>query len=134
MIRTTIGPTTQVGRDPVFYVRPHDTMTKFDASQIKWRKPWVAVPPDHAPKLAAELHCEMCAGHVLFGRSVMAVGHRQDCDDFLFYLGDISPQFAVVHLTFQRETRPSWPNTSLFDSLAAWTEQCMIPDAQEFCS
>jgi hypothetical protein len=107
-------------------------MTKFDTSQIQWREPWLAVSPDHAPKLEAELHRETRAGHVLFGRSVTAVGRRQDCDDFLFYLGDVSPQFAVVHLTFQQETRPDWPSTALFDSLASWTEQRMIPDAEEF--
>jgi hypothetical protein len=39
-----------------------------------------------------------------------------------------------VHLTFQRETRPSWPGTALFDSLAAWVEQCMVPDAEDFAS
>ena len=107
-------------------------MTKFDASQIQWREPWLAVSPDLAPKFVAELHRELCAGHVLFGRSVAAVGRRQDCDDILFYLGDTAPRFAVVHLTQQRETRPEWPKTSLFDSLAAWTEQRMIPDAEEF--
>jgi len=122
----------RVGGVSTFCVRPLDTMTKFDASQIQWRKRWLAILPDHASQAEAELHREMCAGHVLFGRSVTAVGRRQDCSDILFYLGDVSPQFAVAHLTFQKESRPNWPSTSLFDSLAAWTERCMIPDAKEF--
>jgi hypothetical protein len=41
----------------------------------------------------------MPAGHVLFGRTVRAIGRRQDCDDVLFYLGESVLQFAVVHLT-----------------------------------
>jgi len=109
-------------------------MTKFDVSKIRWRDPWHAISSDYASKAEVEIHREMCAGHVLFGRSVAAVGYRQDCDDVLFYVGESAPSFAVVHLTYQKETRPEWPATALFDSLAAWTEQCMIPDAEEFAS
>ena len=76
----------------------------------------------------------MPAGHVLFGRKVQTIGRRQDCDDVLFYLGESVPQFAVVHLTYARETRPEWPNTSLFDTLDAWIQQCMTPDAEDFGS
>jgi hypothetical protein len=105
---------------------------KFDGSQIHWREPWHAISPDYAAKAEAEIHREMCAGHVLLGRSVTAVGYRQDCDDVLFYLGESAPQFAVVHLTYQQETRAEWPSTTLFATLGAWIEQCMIPDAEEF--
>ena len=107
-------------------------MTKFDTSQIEWRKPWLASSPEQAAQAETELQRELCAGHVLFGRSATAIGFRQDCDDVLFYLGESAPSFAVVHLTFQRETQPRWPDTALFDSLAAWIAQCMIPDAEEF--
>jgi hypothetical protein len=107
-------------------------MTRFDPSQIQWREPWYAVPIEHDAGTVAELHQEMCPGHVLSGRFVQAVGRRQDRDDVLFYLGEAIPQFAVVHLTYARETRPEWPSTSLFDTLDAWIEQCMIPDAEEF--
>ena len=107
-------------------------MTKFDPSQIQWRKPWHAISSDCAAKAEAEIHREMCAGHVLFGRSVTAIGCRQDCDDVLFYLGESAPSFAVVHLSYQRETRPEWPSTTLFDTLAVWIERCMIPDVEEF--
>jgi hypothetical protein len=50
----------------------------------------------------------------------------------LFYLGDTAPRFAVVHLTYKQETLPEWPWTVMFDTLDAWLEQCMIPDAEEF--
>src|SRR5688572_14374266 len=107
-------------------------MSSFDPSTIQWREPWQRISPEYAPKAEAELHREMCAGHVLFGRSVIAIGNRIDCDDILFYLGDSPPQFAVVHLTFQPESDPTWPQTVLYDSLTAWVEQCMIPDAEEY--
>ena len=109
-------------------------MTTFDTSQIQWRVPWHAVSPDYAAKAEAEIHREMCRGHVLFGRSVTAVGYRQDCDDVLFYLGASAPSFAVVHLTWQPERETRWPETTLFDSLDSWLQQCLIPDAEEFAS
>ena len=75
-----------------------------------------------------------CQPDTLFGRTVQTVGRRQDCDDVLFYLGESVPQFAVVHLTYARETRPEWPNAMVFDTLDAWIQQCMTPDAEDFDS
>ena len=107
---------------------------KFDTSLIRWRKPWNIISPDHAPLVEAELKREMCAGHVLFGRSVTAIGYRDDGGDgdILFYLGDKLPRFAVVHLTYRRETLTAWPHTLLYDSLDDWLQRRMIPDAAEF--
>ena len=107
-------------------------MDKLDISHIQWRKPWHPILPIRAPHSEAELHRELCPKHVLFGRPVSAIGYRQDCDDVLFYLGEIAPRFAVVHLTFQPETNPKWPETSLYESIEDWVEQCMIPDATDF--
>ena len=109
-----------------------DAITRFDASQIQWREPWQLIPLDYASKVEVELYREMNAGHILFGRSFAAVGHRKDSDNILFYLGDKPPRFAVVHLTFQCETRPGWPKTSVFDSLAVLMEQCILPDAENY--
>ena len=92
-------------------------MTNFDARTIPWREPWHPIPPDLAAMFEAELRSEICNGHVLFGRSFAAIGRRRDRDDFLFYLGDKSPRFAAVHLTFQSERRQEWPKTLLSDSL-----------------
>jgi hypothetical protein len=107
-------------------------MTKFEPSKIQWRVPWWPTPPEQEARTIAELYREMPAGHALFGRNVQPIGYRQDCDDVLFYLGESVPQFAVVHLTYLRETRPEWPETMLFDTLATWIEQCMIPDAEDW--
>src|SRR5687767_11071706 len=107
-------------------------MIQFDPSQIQWRVPWWPVPAEDEAKTVAELHRELPSGHVLFGGTVQAVGRRQDCDDVLFYLGESLPHFAVVHLTYSPESRPEWPSTTLFDTLADWIEQCMIPDAEDW--
>jgi len=113
--------------------RPLDVMDSFNPAQIQFREPWRPIPHDYASKAEAELHREMCAGHVLFGRTVTAVGiNGIDCDDILLYLGDTPPQFAVVHLTWKQESDPEWPWTVLYDSLTAWVEQGMIPNAEEF--
>ena len=109
-------------------------MTNFDASQIPWRSPWLPISPDNASNVEAELQRELPPRHVLFGRNAKAIAFRQDCDDVLFYLGDPAPSFAVVHLTYQQETRPEWPSTTLFESLSAWIEHCMIPDSGDFAS
>jgi hypothetical protein len=105
-------------------------MSAFDPTKIEWREPWGPIPPNTGREI--ELQREMCAGHVLFGRSVIAVAARNDCDDVLFYLGESAPSFAVVHLTYRRETQPEWPHTELFDSLSEWIQKRMIPDAEEF--
>ena len=109
-------------------------MSKFDASQIQWREPWHAITPDYAAKAEAEIHREMCAGHVLFGRSVTAVGYRQDCDDVLFELLDGSGRLAVVHLTFAQHPEPNaaWPSTEIFADWSAFERERMQPDAEEW--
>ena len=109
-------------------------MTVFDASSIQWQVPWMPLSEELARRAEAELQRELCAGHVLFRRAATAVGCRQDCDDFLFCLGEAAPRFAVVHLTYQRESRPEWPETHLFASLGAWLEQGMASDAADFDS
>jgi hypothetical protein len=105
-------------------------MTKLDTSQIQWREPWTVIHPNLEAE--SELKREMCAGHALFGRSVKAVGWRRGVDNFLFYLGDTPPRFAVVHLTWGQETRPEWPYIEMFDSLDDWMQRRMIPDADEW--
>jgi len=103
-----------------------------DPSRIQWRRPWLPVSPEFASSAEAELHRDVCRGHVLYDRPVKAIGHRQDRDDVLFYIGETPPRFAVVHLTYQRETVPQWPSTAVFDSLEAWITQRLVPDADDW--
>jgi hypothetical protein len=105
-----------------------------DQARILWREPWLAISKDYALKAEAELRREMCSGHILFARAVTAIGFRKDCDDVLFCLGNISPRFAVVHLTYQRETKSEWPETRVFETLEEWEQKCMGPDAEDYAS
>jgi hypothetical protein len=107
-------------------------MTIAELPEIPWREPWQAILDSYAQNAAKELHRETCEGHVLHGKVVTAIGNRKDCDDVLFYLGNVSPKFAVVHLTYQKESRPEWPSTSLYESIEDWIENCMTPDAAEY--
>ena len=107
-------------------------MTDLDASQIPWRKPWWPIAPKRAVEIEAELHREVCAGHVLFGKQFSAIGYRQDQDDFLFMLHDGDYPLACVHLTFNKETDPAFPQTDLYESVAAWAERGLTLDVLEF--
>jgi hypothetical protein len=63
----------------------------------------------------------------------IAIGRRQDQDDFLFTLSDEKYVPACVHLTFGKQTNsdPSWPDTCLFGSVSAWEERLAL-DVPEF--
>ena len=105
---------------------------RFDPTQIRWREPWQAINPDQAQEFEDEVRREVCAEHAMFGRSAAVVGRRKDRDDFLFYLGNKPPRFAVVHLTFQKEKMPEWPKTTFFDSLEDWISLSMEPAANDY--
>lgn len=107
-------------------------MDNTERSQIEWRVPWHRISPDYAKKAEAELRSEVSAGHVLYKKQAKAIGYRQDCDDVLFEINEDGSRFAVVHLTYQRESDPNWPATVIYDSIGAWIDQCMVPDAQDF--
>ena len=102
-------------------------MSIFDPAHIEWRHPWV--PIDDRAAAERELKREAPHGHILFGRSPIAIGRRVDCDDFLFYLNEDPARFAVVHLTYNIETDPNWPAAEIFNSIDEWIENRMIPDA-----
>jgi hypothetical protein len=92
--------------------------------------PWFE---DRNPKLVAELRREVCQGHVLFGVPLSALARRQDCDDVLFSLNDGTGRFAKVHLTYSKESNPTWPHSTIFDNWEHWS-LAMMADHNEFCS
>ena len=99
-------------------------------------KPWTAVHDiphllRHAERLCNELQRELPSTHVLFGIKATAVAHRIDQDDVLFELEGSMP-LAVVHLTYSRETDPTWPATTLFKSWEQWVQEEMIPAHEDY--
>lgn len=92
--------------------------------------PWVAAtPPDQ--QLCDELRRELSPGHPLFDRAVEVIALRVDTDDVLFAVAGPRP-FAVVHLTWNKETSPVWPFTGFFDSIQQWRTQGMDADHAEY--
>ena len=72
------------------------------------------------PKITRELNREICKEHVLYKIPCCALGRRTDRDDFLFQIESDKGSFAIVHLTWQKETNSTWPTTELFNKF----EEC----------
>ncbi|MEV4184221.1 hypothetical protein AB0J28_22620 [Streptosporangium canum] len=56
--------------------------------------------------------------HPMVGQRVEAVACCGTCDDVLFTLLD-RQSWAIVHLTWRRETNPSWPSCDVMEN---WSE------------
>jgi len=101
--------------DPVY--RAFLAALDIELELMEYLTPWYRTEDE---SLAAELRREVCPGHVLLGKSVTVLARRQDLDHVLFALNDGSQRVASVHLTYQKESDPRWPATSLYESLADW--------------
>lgn len=98
---------------------------------IEWLIPWIPVEdPRDAVAWARELKRECPVGHLLYGREASFLGRRQDRDDFLVALPN--GEIAMVHLTWQPEKDPRWPASRLFESVAIWRHEVMVPDHAEW--
>jgi hypothetical protein len=101
-------------------------------SDYSFASPWQAIHPEHVVGLTEELQRELPSGHVLAGIVAVPIGHRSDADDVLFRVGDPPHRFAIVHLTFARETNPKWPSTEIYDTFEQFTAEAMRPAEEEF--
>jgi hypothetical protein len=79
--------------------------------EFSFSEPWHACDDQWFEE---ELRREVCERHVLFGINAKIIARRQDCDNFLFALPD--GRFADVHLTWSKESDPTWPDTRIYDS------------------
>lgn len=86
---------------------------------MEFLQPWYA---ESAFSLVDELRREVVSGHVLFGVPVRVLARRQDCDDILFQFLDGTGRVAKVHLTWQQESDPSWPSTTVYPNIEEWAE------------
>ncbi len=82
--------------------------------------------------LVKELRREVCNKHILFSVDAQAIARRCDCDDVLFKLSNFTHQYAVVHLTYSRESDSTFPITELYVDLEDWIKNRMIPDNQDY--
>lgn len=92
-----------------------------EGGTIHWEVPWHRLEaPD---RMETELRRELPPGHVLFDVLVRGLGYRQDCDEVALALLDGSHKYAVVHLTYSKETDPRWPDTDIMESAEALQER-----------
>ena len=107
--------------------------TLTELREVEWLAPWQPIAGS-AAGLEEELAREIGPAHVLFERTAIAVGRRNDQDDVLFWLPDGPQALAVVHLTWasRRERSAEWPSTTLYTSVADWIERGMRVDRREW--
>jgi len=92
------------------------------ADELIWDGDWEPVTSNDAVWAENELGRELAPGHILFGKTWVALGRRPKRDDFLFRLSD--GRFAQIHLTRHAEADPRWPVAEIFDNFEDWK---MIP-------
>lgn len=85
-----------------------------DPSELEWPEDWEPLHYNDIPKFTRELGRELCADHLLYNVNACALGRRIDKDDFLFQIDSLNGRFAIVHLTWQKETDPNWPSTRIY--------------------
>lgn len=90
-------------------------------------KPWKALSEAGAKVYEDELARELAVHRPLYGHQFYAVAITVESDDVLYRLDDGT--FAQVHLTFMKESpeRPGWPGHDVFETLADWMIERMLP-------
>jgi hypothetical protein len=101
-------------------------------SEYRFIRPWMAVDPNHVEGMCNELKKELIPGHILYGLRCIPIGNRCDCDDTVWKVFNAEFTIATVHLTFQKETNPRWPDTQTFDSFETFHTCVMLPDNEEY--
>lgn len=102
--------------------------------EFEWLEPWRRLANEYEPCpfsdsrgnnpfeiLNNELHREMPIGHELHGLDTEVVAlcvwtHQ----DFLFVTNNPEKPIALVHLTWSKETDPTWPHTTVFRNIDEW--------------
>ena len=76
--------------------------------------PWSRPDASEGRRLAVEAAREIKSGHQLHGLTLTTVAQCSGCDDVVFACDDGT--FAVVHLSWQSDERPPWPDTTRIGS------------------
>ena len=93
--------------------------------QIELPEPWHWIETD----FETELNRELPHGHILEGKTLKTVAKRQDMDDFLFAIDNWEFEYAIVHLTWVKETDKKWPITKLYKNWKDVYEKRILPDS-----
>ncbi len=76
-------------------------------------EPWWIITKGMSDSLNAELQKKLSSGHVLYGKEAVAVARREDNDDVVYWVEELN-KYAVVHLTYSKESLSKFPVTKLF--------------------
>ncbi|WP_324728257.1 hypothetical protein VO178_15650 [Lysinibacillus fusiformis] len=75
--------------------------------------PWWLISKCISESLNDELKKELSQQHILYGKKAIVVARREDNDDVIFWIETMN-KYAVVHLTYSKETTSEYPVTSLY--------------------
>ncbi|WP_162944808.1 hypothetical protein [Flavisolibacter nicotianae] len=93
-------------------------------------KPWQ--PTDNPSFYETELKNEVSFFHPLYWKRVRAIANRTDRDDVLFELLDEKSKYAVVHLTWRKESLRKWPTTHFYKDWQEVFVKCIVEDHKEW--
>lgn len=79
-----------------------------------------------------ELNKEVSFFHPLNWKKIRAIGIRTDRDDVLFEIVSGKPKYAVVHLTWQKETSRKFPSTKFYKDWTDVYENCILMDHKDW--
>ena len=92
----------------------------------KLLEPWQ--PTSNPTFYEAELKKEVSFFHPLNWKNVRAIAHRTDCDDVLFEVLNGKSKYAVVHLTWRKESARKWPATHFYKDWQDVFVNCIVED------
>lgn len=93
-------------------------------------EPWQQT--DNAAFYETELKKELSFFHPLNWKRVRAVAIRTDRDDVLFEVLNGSSKYAVVHLTWQKESSPKFPSTHFYKDWQDFYIKRLVEDHNEW--
>src|SRR5262245_42417949 len=88
---------------------------------IRWQQGWYEFDlPDKEGYFLRELQWEIQENpnHPLHGKEARMIGWRRGYDDFILYLPE-EARYVYVHLTWNRETHPTFPYCRALDDIGA---------------
>jgi hypothetical protein len=92
---------------------------------FQFKEPWYKTE-GNARHFEEELLKEISLEHSLYGRKIAAIAFRKDQDEVLFKIEGTENQYAVVHLTYKKESDPRWPDVSFYKDWETLYEECLL--------
>lgn len=109
-----------------------------DLKAIDWLEPWwcfILEKEAFGLGLEKQLRVELGTEHELFdiGQKARAIAKREDCDDVLFWLPEVTKPFALVHLIWSNKPSdsPTWPKFIQLNDLQELHQRVLLPAYQE---